>query len=193
MLHRAPGPDGETGVHVEAVDELTRLREYVPGDRMGRISWPTTARTGRLHVRAEGLGDDEVTVVVDLGGDLLAFVGDVHQADVVLERAATVVDELLRRGATVRLVTYSMRRKFFDEERDAALRRPGLVGRTNLQVHPDSVPTLGGAAAGEIVSNLVSDRTELTRRLSMAEHHPAMPHPAPPYVLVDPTGVRTVS
>lgn len=193
MLHRAAGPDGDVEVNVGAVDELTRLREYVPGDRMGRISWPTTARTGRLHVRDEGLGDDEVTVVVDLGGDLLAFVGDVHQADVVIERAATVVDRLLSQGSTVRLVTYEMRRTFFDAERDAALRRPGLVGRTDLKVHADSAATLGGMPAGEIVSALVSDRTELTRRLSMAEHHPAMAHPAPPHVLVDPAGVHSVA
>lgn len=184
----APGPG--TAVHTSplAADELSHIREYVPGDRMSRVSWTTTARTGQLHVRAESLGDDEITVVLNLGPNY----NDVDGSRAALSNCATVVTELLAQGRTVRLVTASIVPKLFLDELEAALTTPSLTPRAALKVTAGVMPELDGQPAVHLLSEVVTDRLHLNRRLAYAEHHPAMPMPSGPHLAVTAEGVTHV-
>jgi uncharacterized protein (DUF58 family) len=53
--------------------DLSGLRQYVPGDRLRLLHWPTLARTGELFVRDfEGSGTDAVTIIMDDRKDVIS-------------------------------------------------------------------------------------------------------------------------
>ncbi|CAN5508846.1 hypothetical protein BH10ACT1_BH10ACT1_12010 [soil metagenome] len=81
-------------------DDLFRsVRPYVRGDERRRINWKASAHHGELMVReSDGVGVVALQVVVDLG-----LPGT--DAEVTAEVAAYVVEEALRRGWLVQLVT----------------------------------------------------------------------------------------
>jgi len=96
----AEGAPGSAVASRTGMPELVRtLREYVPGDQLRSVSWPATARHGRLLVKdMEGEGADRVTLVVDLQGDPDA-------AEDTASRAAGMALAALARGLTVVLAT----------------------------------------------------------------------------------------
>lgn len=66
----APRPQGLVGAHrshrVGEGVEFAEIRQFTPGDRLRRIHWPISARTGQLHVRtAYAERDAEIHLVVD--------------------------------------------------------------------------------------------------------------------------------
>ena len=164
-----------------SLDEVGRLREYVPGDRRSRVSWTTTARTGTLHVRdpqIEEYGD--VDVVLDLKP--LGVGGVTPQETVnVIGWAGAVVTNLLDQGVTVRFHTIELAPAFYRDERDQQLADPWLAAPQMTQLHP-YVPVIGD----------VSTRDELVRRLSLAEAG-RVPRPHGPHLEVGPTGLKRVS
>lgn len=196
-LHIAPGPNVDPDLEVVASEEITRLREYIPGDRISRISWPTTARTGQLHVRSEEVVDHEVAVVVDLGPDYRAREGDDPNGrligEVALELASSVVTALLAQGRVVTLTTASMREAYYEQELAEALASPTLVPRPGVRIVPGADATLAGVPATEVVSSLIGDELELIRRLSTTEHSATMSYPPAPYLLVTPDGSHWVT
>lgn len=51
--------------------EFDDIREFRPGDRPRHVHWPTSARTGHLHVRTTRAENDaEIVLLVDAFGDL---------------------------------------------------------------------------------------------------------------------------
>lgn len=85
----SPGPGQE---------ELSHLREWVPGDRLSRVHWAATAKTGKLYSRQY---EDPA------GGGCLIYI-DCRElsegpADRLMECAATLVYVHLRRGEPVTL------------------------------------------------------------------------------------------
>jgi|GEM_PF-1600227 len=208
MLHWAPAPREVQLVRPEAIDEVSRLREYVPGDRMSRVSWPTTARTGRMHVRAAGEGHEEFVVVVNLGGttgeagesavvdgftarQLAAGgiegegnVGDHLSAvlDETLRLAATLISQLLEDGHQVRLLTSE-----FDPEVLSALRRSAIdTPRLAEELPP------GLVAEPVVVDQFVLDDDQLARRLARAEAGADLTWGYGSYVDVSMLGIRTM-
>jgi len=93
-------------------DDFYGVRQYQPGDELRRVHWRTTARTGTLAVTeyAQGVTLD-VLVALDLSRD--AYAGTGSGAGGALETAisltATLLDDLLRFGHSVRLLTQSTR------------------------------------------------------------------------------------
>ena len=91
-----------------AGDDFYGVREYAPGDELRRVHWRTTARTGTLAVTeyAQGVTLD-VVVALDLCRDAYAGTGEDEGSalECAVGLAATLLDDLLRHGHTVRLLS----------------------------------------------------------------------------------------
>jgi uncharacterized protein (DUF58 family) len=80
-------------------DVVRGVRDYVPGDPVRRVHWPSSARRGDLVVKeVEEPGAPRLVVALDLGGGAAA--GEAAAA-----RAAWYAYEALRRGYEVVLAT----------------------------------------------------------------------------------------
>ena len=196
MLHWAPAPDLTRLTTPAAVDEVARLRAYVPGDRMSRVSWPITARTGQMHVRAAGDGYEEFVVVLNLGptegpigegavvetsqGATAPLTEDGLEQTVAL--GATLVTQLLEDGHQVRLITTELTDGAHDALRSVALDNPRL---------PAVIPT-SAVMQGVVVDQYVTDEDDLARRLARAEAAAPMTWPYGSWVDVSRMGVRTL-
>jgi uncharacterized protein (DUF58 family) len=93
--HRSRQP-GEGG-------DVAGVRPFQPGDRLRRVNWRVTGRTGELHVTATYSDrDTEVLLVLDSAQDL----GRVPESslDVAVRAAAAVAEHYLRVGDRVALV-----------------------------------------------------------------------------------------
>jgi uncharacterized protein (DUF58 family) len=102
-VHRSRRP-GEGG-------ELAGVRRYGPGDRLRRIDWRVTLRTGELHV-AHTLSDRDAAVVVLLdvlheAGQSGGIRGAASVVDTSVRAAAAIAEHYLRQGDRVGLVEYS--------------------------------------------------------------------------------------
>lgn len=107
----APHPIGLVGAHrsrrVGSGTELEGLRPFVAGDRLRRISWPVSLRTGALHVvttRAEQ--DAAVIIVVDALRDVgrsEGVDGRPSSLDLTVRAAAALAEHHVRRGDRVAL------------------------------------------------------------------------------------------
>ena len=91
--------------------ELAGVRRYGPGDRLRRVDWRVTLRTGELHV-AHTLSDRDASVVVLL--DVLYEAGrsgGVHGmasvVDTTVRASAAITEHYLRQGDRVGLLEYS--------------------------------------------------------------------------------------
>lgn len=84
--------------------EFAEIREFRTGDRLRRISWPITARTGTLHVRTSYAEQDtEVLILldasVDFGGSIET--GSPSSLDVSMRAALSLAGHLLAHGERV--------------------------------------------------------------------------------------------
>ena len=128
-----------------AGDDFYGVREYQPGDELRRVHWRTTARTGVLAVTEYAQGVTlEVTVALDLCR--AAYAGTGEGMDSALEAAvslaATLLDDLLRHGHTVRLLTQ------LQTQGGRAGRRPSRrARRRNAALSGNPGPRPGGLAA----------------------------------------------
>jgi uncharacterized protein (DUF58 family) len=88
--------------------ELHSVREYVDGESLRTVHWPSTARRGALMVKElEDAPRDEVAVLLD--GD--ATVGTAASFDVAVRAAGSIVDAHLHRGRRCVLVVNSATRE----------------------------------------------------------------------------------
>jgi uncharacterized protein (DUF58 family) len=103
---RRPGEDGE----------LSGVRRYGPGDRLRRIDWRVTLRSGEVHV-AHILSDRDAEVVILLdvlheAGSSGGIRGEASVVDTTVRAAAAICDHYLRQGDRVGLVEYSGRPRY---------------------------------------------------------------------------------
>ncbi|WP_107772218.1 DUF58 domain-containing protein [Nocardioides sediminis] len=106
-----PQPDGLVGAHrsrrVGSGSEFSGIRGFAPGDRLRRIHWPVSLRTGTLQVvttRAEQ--DSGVLVVVDAFRDLGAsggVGGAASSLDLTVRAASALAEHHVRVGDRVGL------------------------------------------------------------------------------------------
>lgn len=181
------GPDvAERTALIEGIDEIGRIREYTTGDRWSRVSWPTTARLGELHVRDSAPSDQADTVVViDLGTieEFAAAGRDFHDLTVALSYAAAIGLELLDAGVSIRLISSEPPESFFALERATLVVDPKVIASREISAHEH---------IGQMHDEFVSDRDELIRRLSLADVGPVSP-PAGPHIRISLDGIEIVS
>jgi len=102
-----PRAEGLVGAHVSRRPgeggDLAGVRPFVPGDRLRRINWRVTGRTGELHVTATYSDrDTEVLLMLDSTQDL----GRAPESclDVGVRAAAAIAEHYLRAGDRVGLI-----------------------------------------------------------------------------------------
>ena len=102
-----PRAEGLVGAHVSRRPgeggDLAGVRPFVPGDRLRRINWRVTGRTGELHVTATYSDRDaEVLLLLDSAQDL----GRAPESslDIGVRAAAAIAEHYLRAGDRVGLV-----------------------------------------------------------------------------------------
>jgi uncharacterized protein (DUF58 family) len=106
-----PHPHGLVGMEraarVGEGTEFAKVRPFQPGDRLRRIHWPVSARTGRLHVTATYADEDALVVVlldaVNDIGESGGVGGRASSMDVAIRAAASVSEHFLQRGDRVGL------------------------------------------------------------------------------------------
>jgi uncharacterized protein (DUF58 family) len=118
--HRSRRP-GEGG-------ELDGVRAFAPGDRLRRVDWRITLRTGQLHV-AQVLSerDAEVVLLLDVlheAGRSGGIHGRASVLDTTVRAAAGIAEHYLHRGDRVSLMEYGYRARRL---RPAAGRRQYLT------------------------------------------------------------------
>jgi MoxR-like ATPase/uncharacterized protein (DUF58 family) len=93
--------------------ELAGVRAFAPGDRLRRVDWRITLRTGQLHV-AQVLSerDAEVLIILDVLHEA-GRSGGIHGAasvlDTTVRAAAGIAEHYLHRGDRVALLEYGYR------------------------------------------------------------------------------------
>lgn len=105
----APHPRGLVGMERAARPgegtEFNKVRPFGVGDRLRRIHWPVSARTGRLHVTATYSDEDaHVAVLIDAVNDVgesTGIDGDKSSMDLAVRAAAVLAQHFLHRGDRV--------------------------------------------------------------------------------------------
>lgn len=163
---------------VTSREDLSILREYVPGDRMGRVNWSATARTTNLYVRDSGGADEETVIVLMLcpntdSRDLL--VKAITQA---LVNTRSLGEQILGLGRPLRLISTEF--PSVQEE----------MAKAQARTIQPRLPAPEPYGASIVVDAAVNDQTELLRRLAIAE--PTFDEPAfhGPHIRVSLDGVE---
>lgn len=109
-----PHPRGIVGINRSARpgsgSEFATIRQFHPGDRLRRIHWPVSLRTGRLHVTSTYSDEDaHVLLLVDAHSDVgprEGIDGRPTSLDVTVRAAGALADHFLRAGdrLTLRVV-----------------------------------------------------------------------------------------
>ncbi len=105
------GRAGEGNRHRRSALEMTvsaqTVREYVQGDPLRAIHWPTSARHGQLFVRQfEQMPSSDWWICLDLYHKAQAGEGDLSTEEYGVILAASLADRGLRMGHSVGLVAY---------------------------------------------------------------------------------------
>ena len=111
-VEAVPRPAGLVGLHRSRRPgegtELAGVRSFRTGDRLRRINWAVSARTGELHVTSTWSDrDTELVLVLDTGEDIGVSEGIDGQAsslDTAVRAAASIAEHYLRHGDRVRLI-----------------------------------------------------------------------------------------
>ncbi|MGH3460213.1 MAG: DUF58 domain-containing protein [Kribbellaceae bacterium] len=107
-----PRPAGLVGLHRSRRPgdgtEIAGVRPFQLGDRLRRVNWAVTARTGELHVTSTWSDrDTEVVVLLDSSDDVGVsdgIDGRSSSLDTAARAAAAIAEHYLRHGDRVRLV-----------------------------------------------------------------------------------------
>ncbi len=87
--------------------DAASVREFVPGDALHIIHWPTTARRGRLQSKEfDPEPGGSTWIVLDLDGAVQAGEGDESTEEYGVKLAAALVYRLIREQKSIGLITY---------------------------------------------------------------------------------------
>ena len=119
----ASGGDARRGRPIDLPPDVAGVREYDSHDGMGRISWSTTARTGRLMSRTyDTRQSSDVLVFLDLETGHSAGEAPESTVEYAVSLAASLCVAGLRRGQAVGLVTNDAEQTAFGAGRGEAQR-----------------------------------------------------------------------
>ncbi len=141
-----PGRGRGSQRSLQATTNAVSLREYVPGDSVNHIHWPTTARMGTLMVREYELDPTlDAWIFLDLNEQVQAGQGDSSTEEYGVTIAATLAAYFLRQDISVGLVVNAGRREFVPLDRgDRQLDR---ILEVLAVVHAGGGPSLAEALA----------------------------------------------
>lgn len=184
-----PNADGLVGRnrsrHHGDGSELADVREFRFGDRMRRIHWPVSVRTGALHVTTTYSDEDsEILLLVDAMQDLgrsTGFDGEASSLDNGVRAAAAIAEHYLRGGDRVGLqvlgATRSPRlspglgsnqlRRMLDVLARVRVADGGVVDQKRLRgqlVHPVSGGTLVVLLTPAVSVEVLAHAANLSRR-----------------------------
>ncbi len=92
-----PGRGRGSQRSLQATTNVVTVRNYVPGDALTRIHWPTTARLGQFMVKEFDLDPTiDVVLLLDLDRDIQAGEGDSSTEEYGVTIAASLASYLLR-------------------------------------------------------------------------------------------------
>ena len=95
----------EAGQFIGHIPVVSNVCEYIPGDSLTRIHWPTTARLDQLMTKEfEGAGINEIWLFVDLQEAVQAGTGDDGTEECSITIAASLAKNLIQDGHAVGLV-----------------------------------------------------------------------------------------
>lgn len=144
-----PHPRGLVGMEraarVGEGTEFAKVRPFQPGDRLRRIHWPVSARTGRLHVAATYADEDALVMVlldaVNDVGESEGLDGRRSSMDVAVRATAAITEHFLHRGDRVGLRVFGAW---------GVSNVPAASGRLQLRRIIDSLSLVeAGSARGE--------------------------------------------
>lgn len=106
-----PQPKGLVGAHrsarAGAGSEFAGIREFQPGDRLRRINWRISSRTGRLHATTTRAEEDAgILLVIDAVSDhgrSEGVDGVASSLDLTVRAAAALAENAVRRGDRIAL------------------------------------------------------------------------------------------
>lgn len=112
-----PHPDGLVGQnrshHQGSGGELDQIRPFRFGDRLRRVHWPVSVRTGELHVTATHADQDtEILLLVDAMHDIgqsTGIAGSSSSLDNAVRAAGAIAEHYLRSGDRVGLLVLGSR------------------------------------------------------------------------------------
>ena len=96
------GEIGEAGQFIGHSPVVSNVREYIPGDSLTHVHWPTTARKDQLMTKEfEGAGINEIWLFVDLQEAVQAGTGDDGTEECSITIAASLAKSLIQDGHAV--------------------------------------------------------------------------------------------
>jgi uncharacterized protein (DUF58 family) len=101
---------GRTSRHaIQVTTNAAGVRDYVAGDSVSRIHWPTSARHERLMVKTFDLEPSgDLWIVLDLDASVQAGEGEESTEEYGVILASSLADRVLRQNRAVGLVAYGL-------------------------------------------------------------------------------------
>lgn len=140
--------------------DLAEVREYVQGDALRTVHWPSTAHRGKLMVRREeGPQDPRATVILDLRAHHHRGSGPTASLETAVSAAASVIVHLADRRQAVALVDRSV-----TGNPPALPAEPWLDHLAEVDAHDEELrailsPLSAGGAVGSTVVAIVAAPT----------------------------------
>jgi uncharacterized protein (DUF58 family) len=139
-LPGGPSGDGRTGpASQEQTVDAGGVREYVPGDSLRAIHWPTSARRDGLYVRLfDSAPARRWWIVLDMFTGAHVGDGPTGSEECAVTLAASLADEAVRLGEAVGLATHGLRWTWLPPQRGEEQR--WRILRALAQVSPGASP-----------------------------------------------------
>jgi uncharacterized protein (DUF58 family) len=136
-----PSPNGLVGLNrsrrAGEGSEFATIRAFQPGDRLRRIHWPVSLRTGVLHVASTWADQDShVMLLVDAHNDLGESGGlgrEASSLDVTVRASAAIAEHYLHRGDRVGMRVFGALN---------VARLPAMAGRSHLRRVLDTLASI---------------------------------------------------